>query len=184
MQQPPQGNGLAVASMVLGICAVVFCWVPFLNWLLALLAIIFGAIGVGKAKRVGRGKGAAIAGLVTGVVGALLGVLIFILAVMAVKKGGEMIIKEAQHGDARLTVEAYANEAYPEWSAAHPDKACPDSLSELDQYMGAKGTGMDPWGHPYKMFCGPNLPAGAHGLAVMSAGPDGQEGTSDDIKSW
>lgn len=185
MQQPPEGNGLAVASMVLGICTVVFCWVPFFNWLLALLAIIFGAIGLGKAKRVNRGKGAAVAGLVTGVVGALLGVAIFVLAVMAVKKGGQLIVSGAQRADAELTVQNYANDAYPQWSAAHPDKACPDSISELDQYLGQAGAhGRDPWGHSYKMFCGANLPAGARGLAVMSLGPDGQEGTADDIKSW
>ena len=34
------------------------------------------------------------------------------------------------------------------------------------------------------MLCGPSLPPGAKGLAVMSAGEDGKEGTADDIKSW
>jgi hypothetical protein len=34
------------------------------------------------------------------------------------------------------------------------------------------------------MLCGAELPAGAKGLAVMSAGEDGKEGTPDDLKSW
>jgi len=34
------------------------------------------------------------------------------------------------------------------------------------------------------MFCGPTLPPGAKGLAVMSAGEDQKENTSDDLKSW
>lgn len=85
---------------------------------------------------------------------------------------------------ASLAVKKYAYEAYGEWSQAHPDKACPDKIEDLDQYMDTKHT-TDPWGHPYRMFCGQNLPAGAKGgLAVMSVGPDGQDGTSDDIKSW
>jgi hypothetical protein len=85
---------------------------------------------------------------------------------------------------AELDVKKYAYEAFGEWSQAHPDKACPDELEDLSTYMDTKSTN-DPWGHPYRMLCGQNLPAGAKGgLAVMSAGPDGQDGTSDDIKSW
>jgi general secretion pathway protein G len=85
---------------------------------------------------------------------------------------------------AQLTVKKYAYEAFGEWSQAHPDKACPDKLEDLTQYMDSKDV-KDPWGNPYKMFCGQNLPAGAKGgLAVMSAGEDGKEGTEDDVKSW
>ncbi len=85
---------------------------------------------------------------------------------------------------AQLTVKKYAYEAFGEWSQAHPDKACPDKLDDLTQYMDSKDV-KDPWGNPYKMFCGQNLPAGAKGgLAVMSAGEDGKEGTEDDVKSW
>jgi general secretion pathway protein G len=85
---------------------------------------------------------------------------------------------------AGLTVKKYAYEAFGEWSQAHPDKACPEKLEDLSQYMDSKDV-KDPWGNPYKMFCGQNLPAGAKGgLAVMSSGPDGKDGTEDDIKSW
>ena len=85
---------------------------------------------------------------------------------------------------AQLTVKKYAYEAFGEWSQAHPDKACPDKLEDLSQYMDSKDV-KDPWGTPYKMYCGQNLPAGAKGgLAVTSAGEDAKEGTDDDIKSW
>lgn len=85
---------------------------------------------------------------------------------------------------AQLAVKKYAYEAFGEWSQSHPDKACPDKLDDLNQYMDRKDV-LDPWGHPYAMFCGAQLPAGAKGgLAVMSSGPDGHEGTEDDIKSW
>ncbi|MFT3700599.1 MAG: type II secretion system protein GspG [Kofleriaceae bacterium] len=84
---------------------------------------------------------------------------------------------------AKATVQQLAFEAFPEWSVAHADKACPAKLDELFEYSKDK-TGKDPWGHDYKMFCGANLPAGAKGLAVMSAGPDGKDGTDDDISSW
>jgi hypothetical protein len=103
------------------------------------------------------------------------------------KKGGpsQGVDKFAESkGDvASMTTKKYAFEAYPVWSQAHPDQACPARLEELNEYMNNKDI-KDPWGNDYKMFCGPSLPAGAKGLAAMSNGEDGKEGTPDDIKSW
>jgi hypothetical protein len=82
---PQEGNGMAVAGLVLGIIALVLCWVPFINWLMSLLGIIFGALGIGKANRVGRGKGMAIAGLICAILGAVLGVLLILVFVSAAK---------------------------------------------------------------------------------------------------
>jgi hypothetical protein len=42
---------------------------------------------------------------------------------------------------------------------------------------------VDPWGGHYRMQCGPDLPPGVRGIEISSPGPDGQEGTADDIKS-
>lgn len=83
---------------------------------------------------------------------------------------------------AKVKARKYALEAYPHWLAAHPDKACPDKLEELNEYMTDNDT-LDPWGRPYRMMCGPTM-AGAKGIAVISAGEDGKGGTADDIKSW
>lgn len=86
-QQQQQGNGMAVAGLVLGIIGLVLCWIPFLGWILALLGVIFGALGMSKAKKIGgRGNGMAIAGLVTGALGLLVGIVLFVLAMMAVKE--------------------------------------------------------------------------------------------------
>jgi hypothetical protein len=183
-----QGNGMAVAGLVLGVVAIALFWIPVLNWILALLGIVFGAVGMGKAKKIGgRGKGMALGGLICGVVGALLGVLFVVWVVLAVKHTRDVVVAKMHDLDqtemAQEVTMKYAFEAYPQWSAAHPDQACPDHLEALDVYMDGKG-GRDPWGNAYKMFCGPNLPAGATGFAVMSLGPDGVDGTADDIKSW
>ncbi len=84
---------------------------------------------------------------------------------------------------AELTVKKYAFEAYPQWAGAHPARTCPTSLADLNEYMNNKDI-KDPWGTPYKMYCGQTLPPGAKGLAVSSAGEDQKEGTEDDVKSW
>ncbi len=75
-----QGNGLAVAGLVLGILAIVLCWVPVIDQIVAILGIIFGAIGIGTANRVGKGKGMAVTGLITGIIGLLLGVVLILAA--------------------------------------------------------------------------------------------------------
>jgi hypothetical protein len=84
---------------------------------------------------------------------------------------------------ARIEVKKLAFEAYPSWSMAHPDKACPAKLEELLEYTALKDLD-DPWGHVYEMGCGRSLPPGARGLAVWSDGPDGKSGTCDDLQSW
>src|SRR6476619_6655818 len=116
--------------------------------------------------------------------------IMIVLAILALVMGlvvGPRVMRmfsKSKEDIAALTVKKYAYEAFGEWSQAHPDKACPDKLEDLSQYMDSKDV-KDPWGNPYKMFCGQNLPAGAKGgLAVMSSGPDGKDGTEDDVKSW
>ncbi|MGY1729974.1 DUF4190 domain-containing protein [Geodermatophilus sp. SYSU D01045] len=75
--QPPyvpqqKGAGLAVASMVLGIIALLLSWVPIVNNVAAVIAVVGLALGIPallRARRgTHRGKGLSIAGLVTSVV--------------------------------------------------------------------------------------------------------------------
>ena len=82
-----------------------------------------------------------------------------------------------------LKLTKYANEAFTAWSMAHPQVMCPERLADLDEYMNAQDVN-DAWGNPIKLFCGANLPPGARHIALLSAGPDGKEGTADDLRSW
>jgi hypothetical protein len=87
---------------------------------------------------------------------------------------------------AKLTVDKFAFEAGPQWMLS-TQKECPESLLEIAQLVGKdeKDT-IDPWGTPYKLYCGKDsLPPAVHnGLAVVSFGPDKKEHTEDDITSW
>jgi hypothetical protein len=56
-------NGMAVASLVLGICGLAFSWILF--GIPSILAVIFGHIGYAQHRQRG-GKGMAITGLATG----------------------------------------------------------------------------------------------------------------------
>lgn len=57
-------KGLSIASMILGIVSIVFCFKSFISITSGVLAIIFGL----KGKKMG-GKGMAKAGFITGIVG-------------------------------------------------------------------------------------------------------------------
>lgn len=73
---PDTGNGKAVAGLVLGILAIVFFWVSFFDLPFIVLGIVFGVLGLNAAKRNGRGRAMAIAGVTCALVG-LVGATIF-----------------------------------------------------------------------------------------------------------
>ncbi|MDQ2837932.1 MAG: DUF4190 domain-containing protein [Actinomycetota bacterium] len=67
------GSGMATASLVLGIIAAVSSFTVFGGIILGLLAVIFGIIAVRRAGRgEATGRGRAVAGIVTGVLGIVL----------------------------------------------------------------------------------------------------------------
>lgn len=103
-QQPPGGyappppapapsNGMAIAALVCGVLGIVGSFIPIVMYftaVLAVLGIIFGVMGMKKAKQTGSGNGLAIAGLVLGIVGtifALVGIICTASVACALKKG-------------------------------------------------------------------------------------------------
>jgi len=75
-------NGFAVAALVLGILSLVMFFTIWLPFLLGVLAIVFGALGISRANRIGgKQKGLAIAGLVCGAVGMVLAIVFIVLIV-------------------------------------------------------------------------------------------------------
>jgi hypothetical protein len=86
---------------------------------------------------------------------------------------------------AKLQVDKIANEWFQRWSLTS-DKPCPDSILDLAKAaVATEEDTRDPWARPVKLLCGSDLPNGIKtGVAVFSSGPDGTQGTPDDIKSW
>ncbi|MFD3545103.1 DUF4190 domain-containing protein [Streptomyces sp. NPDC058655] len=97
---PPYGqrmsNGFGITALVLGILAVVLglfgCFVAFLGIPLGIGAVIFGALGRGKAARgEADNAGLALAGIITGAVGIVAGILVTVMffGVLAGLPGGD-----------------------------------------------------------------------------------------------
>ncbi|WP_344902800.1 DUF4190 domain-containing protein [Actinomadura meridiana] len=75
---PPRNNGMAIASMVLGIIGVISCGLL----LFSIGAVIMGHVAQSQIKRTGEaGSGMAIAGLILGYIFAVIGLLYWILVV-------------------------------------------------------------------------------------------------------
>jgi uncharacterized membrane protein len=81
---PYRPNGFAVSALVLGILSVVLLWVPVVGMLLAVLAIIFGAIGHSKYRRYPNieGRGMSITGVVLGIVSIVIYVIIIVAVIL------------------------------------------------------------------------------------------------------
>lgn len=81
--QPPakQGKGMAVTALILGVLALLVCWTVIGGVLLGLPAIILGLVASSRAKK-GKagGRGLAITGWVTGLLGLLLAIALTVLA--------------------------------------------------------------------------------------------------------
>lgn len=70
-------KGFSIASMVLGIIGICFCYGGFI---FALLAIIFGAVSIHKKQGI---KGMAIAGIILCVIDILISIIIMVLSYSA-----------------------------------------------------------------------------------------------------
>jgi hypothetical protein len=76
-----QSNGLAVASLVLGILSIIFVWIPFIGmvaWILAPIGLVLGLVALKQPF----GRGMAIAGSVCSGIG-LLGCIAWVVLIGA-----------------------------------------------------------------------------------------------------
>lgn len=72
-----RSNGIGTAGFVLALLTLFFGWIPFLGWVMWLLGLIFSAVGISKAKKVKKGMGLSVAGLIISLIGVIM---LFILA--------------------------------------------------------------------------------------------------------
>jgi hypothetical protein len=82
---------------------------------------------------------------------------------------------------AKAAVQQLAGPIYLQWSAANPNRPCPN-IDELVKL--APKLARDPWGNGYRARCSAEALAGTvREVRISSNGPDGLTNTDDDIKS-
>jgi len=93
-------KSLAVTGMILGICAIVICWLPFVGPFLGLACGVVGLILSLKAKNKAKadnlgetwdGKGMAMAGLVCSIIGMAVSAIALIVMIIALTAASAII---------------------------------------------------------------------------------------------
>jgi hypothetical protein len=81
----PPKNGIGTAALVLGMIAFVFIFIRIpplnlLSWFVGLLAVVFGAIGLNRARTgIATNRGAAAAGFFTGLAAVVVPILVILI---------------------------------------------------------------------------------------------------------
>lgn len=87
MSEEKSSNGMATASLILGIVSIVTGFFGWIGIICGILAIIFAVVAKNKIKAnpsMAHTSGAATGGLITGIIGMLIGIAITIIAIMFV----------------------------------------------------------------------------------------------------
>ena len=92
----PPTSGKAIGSLVCGILSLGTCCIPLLSIPLGIVAVVLGVMGKSDADA-GRasGRGLALAGLITGGIGALLSILLWIAAAVGGPQLGDFLQRKA-----------------------------------------------------------------------------------------
>ena len=85
--EPKKGNGFAIASLVLGILAILCCIIDVLSMILGIAAIVFGIIALAKKQS----KGMAIAGIICGALGFIIAIILIAAAAAMAPEIEEMM---------------------------------------------------------------------------------------------
>jgi hypothetical protein len=76
----PPGKGMAIASMVLGICSLV---IPYVDSILAIIALVLGVISKKKLSEAGAPTGMATAGIVMAIIALAWSIVCIIICITA-----------------------------------------------------------------------------------------------------
>ncbi|MDW3212862.1 MAG: DUF4190 domain-containing protein [Ilumatobacteraceae bacterium] len=96
-------NGAATAAVVMGSVGVAIAWIPFIvvfGAVLAVLALVFGIIGIKRSRVSDVGRGASIAGIVMGSLGIAASVVGVLLSITVLRE----VIRFVEPGEARTEI--------------------------------------------------------------------------------
>ncbi len=160
--QPSRTNGLGIAGFIVSLVGIISCGV------LSPIGLLLSFIAIFRAPR-----GFALAGLIIGFLGSvwaifilLLGGLSILLAAVGIGAAVPVVVSEVRMGKIAAIVAEHKN----------PDGTFPTDIATLPGISPEEGT--DVWGHPFHIVV-----KGVNEFEIVSDGPDGIAGTSDDIHS-
>jgi general secretion pathway protein G len=189
---PVATAGLATASLVLGLLSIA------LSLLAGIPAIVCGALAlsrIGQSRGRLGGQGQAVAGLMLGGIFTLIGLMVGV-GLLFLWGGRGTVLSEsrlqaarAQQANFQSALDRYKLDLgrYPTTeqgltALVTPPSDLPPRATWHGPYLASDAIPPDPWGLDYRYAC-----PGEHrtdGFDLWSAGPDGADGTEDDIGNW
>ncbi len=129
--QPQLPKGMAIAALVLGIIAILFCWFPVFNAVsivLGIISLILGIMGVNKAsKGLAGGKGMGVAGIILGAIALVISIVVNIATFALVNA---VLQDDDVQGSMVEMIERMDGDDYP--YSSHSDSSSPSSSSTYD----------------------------------------------------
>lgn len=86
--EPQGGSGFGIASLILGIISILLFWLTILDLVPIILGIILGIVGRGRNR---RGRGLALAGIITSVIALLIVIGVFAVAAVVLKNNPNLL---------------------------------------------------------------------------------------------
>lgn len=123
---------MAIAALILGICAIVFSIIPctwFVGLPCAILAVIFGIVGLKKVKTTGKGKGSSLTGLILGTISLLIAIVWIVLSIVVTESASSFADEFKREFDREMkrSSRSYDYESY--------DSSISDDMKELEKAM-------------------------------------------------
>ncbi len=118
---PKQGAGLAIASMVLGIIALLLSWIPIINNVAAIVAVVGLGLGIPALIRARRGTHGGTGMAITGLVTSVLAIVLVILTQLLFAEAIDEVESSFRQGVAEAEAEAEAEAADPSAGEETPE---------------------------------------------------------------
>jgi hypothetical protein len=113
-----QSSNLAVVSLVVGILALILCWIPAIGIIFGISALVLGILGQkNSTKNLSSNKGLGIAGIIIGSLATLLSLILIVLVVIGISFWGEPAYNEGEASKEDATAVATATEAPVEFNS-------------------------------------------------------------------
>lgn len=149
-------KGMAVAALVLGILAILNCWLPLVNIVAIVMGIIGIILGIVALRKVsagtGSGKGLSIGGIVCGAIGVVVSIIISFGTVALFNTALEE--SNLNMEDLTAEIERLGNENVDAWIDENMDTSVDQQLEEANFNDGGVWTSMEFsfCGRPYKLM--------------------------------
>lgn len=125
----PSGNPTGVGPLVLGILAIVFCWVPLVSIILGILAIVMSV----RSSRTFGPNGKTKAGKICGIVGLALAVIIWIVTIVGVVGAMSVVQDPPSSSSSSTTSSSSASSGVADSAEEAEVEAL--AVAELDKYV-------------------------------------------------